>query len=73
MSKKQEKHRYTFYEQILFEVPQECELDFISFDIFLSDLFPVPDGIYFSSFPDANTAYKACNNIESLQQWKDER
>ena len=57
---------YSSWEDILFEVPQGSIPGQILFNIFLSDLFLIIDGIDFASYGNDNTIYGAGDSIDDI-------
>ena len=57
---------YSFWEEILFGVPQGSILGTILFNIFLSDFFLVVQNVDFKSYADDNTIYDAGDNIDEV-------
>ena len=57
---------YSFWEEILFGVPQGSILDLILFNIFFSDFFLIVQNVDCVSYADDNTAYDANDNIDEV-------
>ena len=57
---------YSFWEEILFGVPQGSILDLILFNMFLSDVFLIVQNVDCVSYADDNTAYDANDSIDEV-------
>ena len=57
---------FSFWEEILFGLPQGSILGPLLFNIFLCDLFFIMNEIDFASYADDNTPYVVGNNIEDV-------
>ena len=59
---------YSFWEKIMFKVPQGSILGPLLFNIFLRDLFLIMENINIASYTDDNTPYTTGNSIEEAIQ-----
>ena len=59
---------YSYWEEIMFGVPQGSILEPLSFNIFFCDLFLIMENIDIASYADDNTPYTIGNSIDEVIQ-----
>ena len=59
---------YSYWEEIMFGVPQGSILEPLSFNIFFCDLFLIMQNIDIASYADDNTPYTIGNSIDEVIQ-----